>query len=181
MEEIDVKPNIKVEAVDWSEPPANYQHPEVTRLHFRTRNSNISNFNFPSVVKEELILEDDTPPFEPASGVPDGPEPVTTGLNQYASAEEDSNGPSSDITPGKFACTICQLSFPKKRDLQRHQREEHKQLYFCNTCDKFSTKPCRLKRHAPNCKGRLLYCATCDKTFDAVKAMVTNTVPAIGT
>ncbi|KAL9707876.1 hypothetical protein quinque_011394 [Culex quinquefasciatus] len=87
MEEIDVKPNIKVEAVDWSEPPANYQHPEVP-VALPDQKPNISNFNFPSVVKEELILEDDTPPFEQASGVPDGPEPVTTGLNQYASAEE---------------------------------------------------------------------------------------------
>ncbi|KAL9707878.1 hypothetical protein quinque_011396 [Culex quinquefasciatus] len=169
MEEIDVKPNIKVEAVDWPEPPANFHHPEVP-VALPDQKPNISNFSFPSVVKEELILEDDTPPFEPASGVPDGPEPVTTGLNQSASAEEDSNGPSSDITPGKFACTICQLSFPKKRDIQRHQREEHKQLYFCNTCDKSFDKPCRLKRHAPSCKGRSLYCATCDKTFDAVKA-----------
>ncbi|XP_038111553.1 uncharacterized protein LOC6045416 [Culex quinquefasciatus] len=112
MDELDVKPNIKVEAVDWSEPPANFHHPEVP-VALPDQKPNISNFSFPSVVKEELILEDDTPPFEPASGVPDGPEPVTPGLNQYASAEQDSNGPSSDITPGKFACTICQLSFPK--------------------------------------------------------------------
>uniref|UniRef100_A0A8D8H5F2 Zinc finger protein 443 n=2 Tax=Culex pipiens TaxID=7175 RepID=A0A8D8H5F2_CULPI len=169
MDELDVKPNIKIEAVDWPKPPTNCHHPEVPVAH-PDQKPNISNFTFPSVVKEELILEDDNPQFEPASGVPGAPEPVTPDLNQYASAEEDSNDPSSDLNPGKVACTICQLSFPKKRDLQRHQREEHKQLYFCNTCDKSFDKPCRLKRHAPSCKGRPLYCATCDKTFDAVKA-----------